>query len=490
MLLEADPLTQTATRLLIATCRANPLSTDQHNHVPLAAGHYRMTMVDRPPDGDESPAACACYACEGRGHRPHGDPALPHGDIVIVVHGFNCTSASGIETAFHVRDALGAWGLPLAGPLDHARDGSVHVVGFTWPCEHTMFPGYLADKQAVARFASFSLANLITDLRRAEPDRRIHIVAHSMGCFLTLKALNMLAILHGYGTDIPGTMVDTVIWLAPDINADALERSTPASRRLRGWRHPGRRLPFARVTQVLARPKVEPAALHVGAALTSMAEDDHPLDGYGYAALNIVGRVCIYSSLNDEALWGSPLANHATEESGGASGGIRLGWCGPLRPALALTPDADAPNQQRNLTLVECTQVVFEHGSYFFELVTQHDLAAQLAASQTVPRRGGGTSTLPNITPEIPAVAPPTERESLPAWHLGAALQFPIDGAPMPKGLSCYALRPTEGAPQPIPGVPLDTKGSITAIMTGLWHSPLGGALGALIRFWRWYYRV
>jgi hypothetical protein len=324
--------------LLLATCRAEPFSHDPHDHVPLPAGEYRFLVVKRPPPL-APPAHAApwrypvaalgrrvaqtltprraarrwhCRTCASEfgviagapdsatehplpgaaGHARDANAALfPAGDVILVVHGFNCTEQSGIETAFNVHDALAAWGLPLAPPpgLTSGQEcppsdrcmGAMNrapslpqVVGFTWPCEHTLFPGYMADKEAVARFAAFSLANLITDLRARQPERRIDIVAHSMGCFLTLKALNMLAVLHGIHAQDAAPLVESVIWLAADINADALERSTPATMPLRAWRHPARVLGAARLRAIFTRPKPladtppEPAASHAASAIS------------------------------------------------------------------------------------------------------------------------------------------------------------------------------------------------------------------------------
>lgn len=504
-----------ATPLLLATCRAQPDSADEHNHVPLPAGQYRLAVIERQPahkptlDDDW----CDCHTCEqAPQYRTRSAvPALPTGDVAIIVHGFNCTEGAGIETAFHLRDALVAWDVTVCAPHAEAGPGDLHVMGFTWPCEHTLFPGYMADKEAVARFGAFSLANLLIDLRRANPGRRIHLIAHSMGCFLTLKALNMLAVLHLTPEERARPLVDDVIWLAPDINADALEASTPQSAQIKAWQHPGLRLPFSKTALALARPKpvqTPPVAVTVNG--------EHPLDGYGYAALDVVARLSIYCSLHDEALWASPLANHVTEESGSAAGSIRLGWCGPLHPGLMMLRDTGV-HRQRQVTLVDCSDVVFEHGAYFFVPVTQRDLAARITATQgnghqmsnaltktvesrvavTIPEGVAAQPVrLPKSYPtKAQAVTPPPERVMLTAWHVGAPLEYPGPGETCAAGLTMYALRAPQtddpDATQPRANAPVVPTDGIDAIMPGLWRFPLSQpGLKLLVWFWCWYYRV
>jgi hypothetical protein len=507
--------------LLLATCRANPESIDQHDHVPLAAGHYRLLLMERAKADGSAKSPCGCASCEatpGFVVREH-PRALPQGDIILVIHGFNCTEVGALQTAFNVRDALAAWDLPLAAPRSHATDDTAQVVAFTWPCEHTLVPGYMADKEAVARFAAFSLTNLITDLRAAEPTRRIHIVAHSMGCFLTLKALNMLAVLHGLrgsaqsGSLLVTPVVQSVIWLAPDVNADALERSTPAVRRQRGWSYPTRLRALHHFTQALARPRAiaQSAADLAPHAATAPGSDaqfsaEHPLDGYGYAALDVLTHLAIYTSLRDEALWVSPLANRATEESGSASGLIRLGWCGPLHPGLMMAPDGDAQHRQRDVTLLDCTDVAYEHGTYFFEPVVQRDLAARLGLAQRAPRPLVAGATLVRASapddPQArltlvarPTLTPPPERIALAAWHLGAKLQFPLAGAQIPHGLTLWRLQPANASlpdgTAPRPNAPAVDPTSGTARLRAAWQFPLTAWILRLwVSIWRWYFRV
>lgn len=486
---------QAAAPILIATCRADPATRRLHDDVPLAAGEYRVVWLTPRVSGscvERRRTRRGVCATDERHHGATQDATLPAGDVLLVVHGFNCTALDGIETACHVRNALTAWGIPLTEADESApRPGAMTLLGFTWPCEHTMVPGYMADKATVARFAAFSLANLLIDLRRQEPGRRIHIVAHSMGCFLTLKALNMLAVLHT--DDVPQPLVNQVVWYAPDVNADALERSTPSAPTFPGWRalgaHPRFLRSMRRAAHALLRPEQiedHPSAPSAGATTSSRRPgsrpkpSDHPLDGYGYAALDTMEGLRIYSSLYDEALVVSPWANHTTEESTSASGAIRLGWCGPLHPQMTLAPRG--AGQAHQLTLVECSDVAHEHGDYFFSPIVQRDLASHLSAAQGV----------------VSPIAPPSERCALSAWHASAPLQYPpahgkpYDPAQYDGGLTLLKLRaaPDAGATATtaLPGTPTACPPTgIGAVVMWLWQKWPGPWW---VRAMRTYYRV
>lgn len=517
--------------LLLATCRFAPLPSARNADVPLAAGHYELLRLTPRPDaaggadgadgsnGSNGLAARSlargqCLSCaQSDLFEAVSEPELPSGDLVLVVHGFNCTAFGGIQTAYYIRDSVAAWGLPLTAPDATQRPGELRVVGFTWPCEHTLVPGYMDDKAAVARFAAFSLANLILDLRRAEPDRQIHIVAHSMGCFLTLKALNMVAVLHQRSIDLPA--VNQVVWLAPDINADALERSTPEAggANVSGWRalspHPRAWRPLRHMVRFWrqAAPITAPTTVPTTAPTTGtpapteesqipqMPVSDHPLDGYGYAALDALEELRIYSSFYDEALVVSPWANQTTEESTSASGAIRLGWCGPLHPERMLPRrvvgrEARANGRPRphQVTLLECSAVVHEHGDYFFVPVVQRDLAAALEESQLRQRHESPALEV------APALTPPPERRRMPIWRRDGRLPAFLPQAGQVEGalryfrLSAVDSPRTELATEARVGAPPLTPATGWARLgLALWHSFLGRGY---VRLARAYYGV
>lgn len=476
---ESDQSNDTVKNLLLAvTSRAFPGSKDIHNHIPLAAGQYRTMIVKRNPGHT---ASCGCQTCENSERfTMHQESLLPNGDVIIVVHGFNCTEIGGINTAFHIQDALYAWNIPLASPHYIHDTAAPHVIGFTWPCKHDIFPGYIVDKEGVARFAAFSFANLLLDLQRENPRRRIKIVAHSMGCFLTLKALNMIAILHGLQNTFAEPIIDDVIWLAPDINASALERTTPETMQKRRWSRPRSR---TRMTQLFRRPQqyATPTTQEIATIEQELATEikGHPIDGYGYAALDAIGRLSVYSSLNDPAMWISPLANIGTEESDSADGRIRLGWCGPLHPGLMMLQDAT--HHRREVILNECSQIVFDHGAYFFAPAIQRDIALRIRENASHRNTEGSAEQTP--------LTPPPERVPLKAWHAGAPLQFPLTNDPLPPGLQFFAFEHPQSASTnvtlPQAGAPVATATQASLIANTVLHDILAAAIRITARYYR-----
>jgi hypothetical protein len=364
--------------LFVATCRANPASNNSYDDSRLDGGDYQVAWA---------------YPGEAQGDQPisftYGDwtlvsqreppnnvaTLLPAGDVLVVVHGFNETAPEGMRTGqkldaglapqqrtASIASALGAQpptsqegALRLAKTFQNRLPALTrsqnqprrvqplyqHLIAFTWPCARRVFPGYLLDKEEVARFAAFSLANLLADLRAAAPNRRVLLVAHRMGCFLTIKALNVLSVLRAAqtGSGEPGVIVDQMAFYAADVNADALQ--------------------------------CDPLPAHPGA-------DDTPgalalarrRSGYGFQALDRVGRLTIYFSFHDNALVWSPFANLLTEESDGWAGRARLGWCGPY------WPDQDAiSNTHPNVVAVDCSACIYDHAAYFI----RHEVLAHTA---------------------------------------------------------------------------------------------------------------
>ncbi len=339
---------QSSSALYVVTCRADPTSADPYDSLPLPGGDYQVAQAFHTHPAPDAQPIFTYGTWQMISHRDAPERLrgiLPDGDVLIVVHGFHETAPEGVSTGLTV--GLGIHPPPTqqgALRLAHAFRKRLpqsqplykHTIAFTWPCAHRIFPGYLLDKEEVARFAAFSLANLLADLRDAEPGRRVLLVAHSMGCFLTIKALNMLAVLRcaRAAEDKTPLIVDQMVFYAADMNADALETT---------------------LTDGLASP--------------SRSGINHRLNGYGYQALDRVGRLTVYYSYHDNALVWSPFANLFSEESGGWDGRARLGWCGPL----------DIASTHKNVVAVDCSACIYDHAAYFMRHEVLEHTAATLA---------------------------------------------------------------------------------------------------------------
>ena len=227
--------------LFVATCRARPWIDDPKESLPLDGGDYQVAWAY--PDNPDNPLTTTFSYRGGwttishRNATNDAASALPTGDVLIVVHGFHDSAPEGVGAGEQVGTGLdtqlagvGAGPQEAAALANQKRTGGIskalsggkpatqsdgvrlaqtlqnrlprpgtlyqHLIPFTWPCTHSVFPGYLLAKEEVARYAAFSLANLLADLRSAQPDRRILLVGHSMGCFLAIKALNILSVLR------------------------------------------------------------------------------------------------------------------------------------------------------------------------------------------------------------------------------------------------------------------------------------------------------
>ncbi len=360
---------QDSSALLVVTCRANPESADPHNSLTLPAGDYQLAWaypVRATPGAPLSFRYDPWHLVSRRKTSHDIEDLLPTGDVLIVVHGFLDTAPMGVTTGLELAKRLKRTGGPstaLGTKRPMSQTGALrlvktlerhlpaeqplyrHLIAFTWPTDHRIFPGYLLDKEEIARFAAFSFANLLYDLRATDPTRRVLVVAHSMGCFLTIKALNMLAVLRCAQppADTSPVLIDQLVFYGADLNCDALQ-SEPVSQ-VSADLSPSRTL--------IARRR----------------------SGYGYQALDRVGRLTIYYSFHDNALIWAPFANFFTEESSTEGGHARLGWCGPYNIATT----------HKNVVAVDCSACVYDHAAYFVRHEVLEHTARTLADPVPVP---------------------------------------------------------------------------------------------------------
>ncbi len=119
-------------------------------------------------------------------------------DVLLYVHGFN---TSYDEARFR-----------LAQIVEDGRFGGVPVL-FTWPSSDNLL-GYEAARET-ATASRDGLASVLRDLSDLPDVGRIHILAHSLGTWLTMEALRERAI--GGSPDLNGKL-GNVMLAAPDID--------------------------------------------------------------------------------------------------------------------------------------------------------------------------------------------------------------------------------------------------------------------------------
>lgn len=119
-------------------------------------------------------------------------------DVLLYVHGFNTS--------------LDAARFRLAQIVTDGRFGGIPVL-FTWPASNNLFDYEAARESATA--SRDALADLLKDLSNVPDIGRIHILAHSMGTWLTMEALRERAIA---GSPTLNGKLGLVMLAAPDID--------------------------------------------------------------------------------------------------------------------------------------------------------------------------------------------------------------------------------------------------------------------------------
>ncbi len=119
-------------------------------------------------------------------------------DVLLYVHGFN----TGLDAAR----------FRLAQIVTDGRFGGIPVL-FTWPASDNLLDYEAARESATA--SRDALADLLKDLSDVPDIGRIHILAHSMGTWLTMEALHERAIA---GSPSLNGKLGLVMLAAPDID--------------------------------------------------------------------------------------------------------------------------------------------------------------------------------------------------------------------------------------------------------------------------------
>jgi esterase/lipase superfamily enzyme len=121
-------------------------------------------------------------------------------DILVFVHGFNTTFADARWRAGQIAADSHFGGVPIL---------------FTWPTRGELL-GYASDKDS-ATASRDALAELLQDVAKTPGVGHIHVLAHSMGCWVTMEALREIAI--GGDHDLNGHLGEIML-AAPDIDMD------------------------------------------------------------------------------------------------------------------------------------------------------------------------------------------------------------------------------------------------------------------------------
>ena len=134
--------------------------------------------------------------------RDHDKP-----EALVYVHGFNMSMNRALRRAAHLHYSLNVKGVTLA---------------FCWPSQNNIM-NYERDERTVDALPPQRLASCIRALQRAGAGV-VHIVAHSMGSRLAVRALAALA----SDKRTSHTRLGQVVFAAADIHRDEFVRSAPA----------------------------------------------------------------------------------------------------------------------------------------------------------------------------------------------------------------------------------------------------------------------
>lgn len=138
-------------------------------------------------------------------------------DVMIYIHGYNEAFETSVTNAAQLSDAIGFRGVTVA---------------FTWPSKGGLLD-YNYDRES-ALYSRDALSRLFATLADSQTIGRIHVVAHSMGGWLTLETLREMAAVRGAGN--LAMRFGAVVFAAPDIDADVftagVRRLGPVAQRM------------------------------------------------------------------------------------------------------------------------------------------------------------------------------------------------------------------------------------------------------------------
>lgn len=143
-------------------------------------------------------------------------------DTMVYVHGFNTTFDKAIVSGIAMQ-----WYLRTQAHRT-STDGA-NVTVFSWPSNGRLLE-YFADRDDAAHSgtafarAFVKLREFVGELTGADQcNRRLHLLAHSMGNFVLERALPAIRY-RGQGSRLP-QLFDEVLLVAPDVDVDAFEHT-------------------------------------------------------------------------------------------------------------------------------------------------------------------------------------------------------------------------------------------------------------------------
>lgn len=143
--------------------------------------------------------------------------AANNADLVLLLHGFNCSFEMALARAAELKFR---WS---------TKDKPLEIAAFSWPADKSLVPvlGYVSDRddarssaKAIAR-ALLRLVDYVKGLPREEwCNRKLHLVAHSMGNYALRNAFQALCSELGGKTP---RLFDTIFLMAADEDNDTFE---------------------------------------------------------------------------------------------------------------------------------------------------------------------------------------------------------------------------------------------------------------------------
>lgn len=127
------------------------------------------------------------------------------GEVLIFVHGFNTSQSLMLERHGRIEAGLRA----------HGYRGA--VVSFDWPSQGNI-AGYGIDRNHAKQVARHLVPDGVLPILNQAPGVRVHVLAHSMGAYLTLRAFSG----EGEAAGAAPWRADQVLFVAGDVEASAL----------------------------------------------------------------------------------------------------------------------------------------------------------------------------------------------------------------------------------------------------------------------------